>query len=106
MKNAGPLIIALAMFVVAAGDALASDQKRQAEQARLDAACEAARQKQIAIDKAKYIDECVEKEQRPDRAACERFYAGYGERAGDRPALYYDLPECEKAHAFRSSYRQ
>jgi hypothetical protein len=43
----------------------------------------------------------VAKEQRQDRAACERFYADYGSRSGDRAPLFYDLPECVTAHNFR-----
>ncbi len=76
--------------------ALAS-KKSDGEQAKLDAACEAAREKNLAPLRAGFIDECVEKEQRPDRAACERFYADYGNQSGSRAPLFYDLPECEKA---------
>ena len=71
------------------------------EQAKLDAACEAAREKQLAPLRAGFIDECVEKEQRPDRAACERFYADYGNQSGNRAPLFYDLPECVKAFEYR-----
>jgi len=71
------------------------------EQAKLDAACEAAREKKLAPLRAGFIDECVEKKQRPDRAACERFYADYGNQAGSRAALFYDLPECVKAFEHR-----
>jgi hypothetical protein len=71
------------------------------EQAKLDAACEAAREKKLAPLRAGFIDECVEKKQRPDRAACERFYADYGNQAGNRAPLFYDLPECVKAFEYR-----
>ena len=71
------------------------------EQARLDAACEAAREEKLAPLRAGFIDECVEKEQRPDRAACERFYADYGNQSGNRAPLFYDLPECVKAFEYR-----
>ena len=81
------------------------DQERLARQAELDAACEAARQRAITLAKAEYVDECVEKGMRPDREACERFYANYGERAGNRPPLFYDLDECVAATEFRNSYR-
>jgi hypothetical protein len=67
------------------------------DQARLDAACETAREQKLAPLRAGFIDECVEKEQRPDRAACERFYADYGNQSGSRAPLFYDLPECVKA---------
>jgi hypothetical protein len=67
------------------------------DQARLDAACEAAREKSLAPLRAGFIEECVEKKQRTDRAACERFYADFGNQSGNRAALFYDLPECVTA---------
>jgi hypothetical protein len=70
------------------------------EQAKLDAACEAARETQLAPLRAGFIDECVERKQRPDRAACERFYADFGNQAGSRAPLFYDLPECVKAFEY------
>ena len=70
------------------------------EQAKLDAACETAREKKLAPMRAGFIDECVEKKQRPDRAACERFYADFGNQSGNRAPLFYDLPECVKAFEF------
>jgi hypothetical protein len=66
-------------------------------QAKLDAACEAAREQNLGPLRAGFVDECVEKKQRPDRAACERFYADYGNQSGGRAPLFYDLPECVKA---------
>jgi hypothetical protein len=71
------------------------------EQAKLDAACEAAREKKLAPMRAGFIEECIEKKQRPDRAACERFYADFGNQAGNRAPLFYDLPECVKAFEYR-----
>ncbi|MEJ2534350.1 MAG: hypothetical protein P8008_02490 [Gammaproteobacteria bacterium] len=72
-------------------------------QAELDAACEAARQKKLAPERERLIEECVREKQRPDRAACERFLADYGNRSGNRPALYYDLPECVEAFEYQKS---
>ncbi|MEM9683782.1 MAG: hypothetical protein AAF942_11000 [Pseudomonadota bacterium] len=80
--------------------------ERDARQAELDAACEAARQKKIVVERAKYVDECVETGMRADRAACERFYADYGANTAGRAPLYYDLPECVAAHEYRRSYRR
>lgn len=71
------------------------------EQAKLDAACEAAREQKLAPLRAGFIEECIEKKQRPDRAACERFYADFGNQAGNRAPLFYDLPECVKAFEYR-----
>jgi hypothetical protein len=82
-----------------------SEQERKAKQAELDAICEAARQKMIVLERAKHIEECVQSKQQADRAACERYYANYGQRAGGQAPLFYDLPQCEEAHAYRTSYR-
>ena len=82
-----------------------SAKEREARQAELDATCEAARDVAIAAAKVEHIEECVEKEQRPDRAACERFYVDYGRDAATGVPLYYDLPQCEAAHDYRTSYR-
>jgi hypothetical protein len=72
----------------------------KSEQAKLDAACEAAREKKLAPLRAGYIEECIEKKQRPDRAACERFYADFGNQSGNRAPLFYDLPDCVKAFEY------
>ena len=95
------LISVAAALVLATGIAWAGDDDRAARQAELDAACEAAREAKLAPLRAQYIEECVAKEQRQDRAACERFYADYGSRSGDRAPLFSDLPECVAAHNHR-----
>jgi len=74
------------------------DENKQAE---LDAACEAAREAKLAPMRAEFVEECVEKKQRSDRAACERFYADFGAQTGNRAPLFYDLPECEEAFNYR-----
>lgn len=79
---------------------------RQALQKKLDSECEAARETKLAPERASHIAECVEKKQKSDRAACERFYSDYGRATEYRLPLYYDLPECVKAFEFRNSYRQ
>jgi len=76
-------------------------KQNDSEQAKLDAACEAAREKKLAPLRAGFIEECVEKKQRPDRAACEWFYADFGNQSGRRAPLFYDLPECVKAFEYR-----
>jgi len=70
---------------------LAADQ-----QAELDRACETARQQTIAPLKQQYIAECVDQGDKSVEQ-CQQFYQNYGERAGKRPALFYDLPECVAA---------
>jgi len=90
------LIAVMSLAVLVALPAHANKQ-RDGEQAKLDAACETARQEKLAPMRAGFIDECVEKKQRPDRASCERFYADFGNQSGNRAPLFYDLPECVKA---------
>ena len=101
VKNTIVLFMTAAM--VASAGVLADEQG--AKQAELDAACEAARQMKLVQVRAELVEECVEKELRPDRAACERFYVDYGESSANRAPLFYDLPDCEEAHEYRRSYR-
>ena len=77
----------------------------EGKQADLDAACEADREAKLAPMRAEFVEECVEKEQRPDRASCERFYADFGNQSGNRAPLFYDLPSCEKAFEYRRNRR-
>lgn len=101
MRDNKVLIPLAAGFVLATGVGYAGEDDRAARQAELDAACEAAREAKLAPLRAQHIEECVAKEQRQDRAACERFYADYGNRSGNQAPLFYDLPECVAAHNHR-----
>lgn len=74
-------------------------------QARLDKACQDAREAKLAPERKKYIEECVEEKIRPDRESCERFYADYGNQSGNRAPLYMDLPECVEAFEHSRSER-
>lgn len=80
-----------------------TDEQR-ATQSELDAACEIARQKNIAVEQAREVERCLKESEAPDRESCEELYKYYGEATGNRPALFYDLPECKAAHKFRNSY--
>jgi hypothetical protein len=84
---------------------MAAAETFEEAQARLDAECEAAREAKLAPERERYIEECVEKKQRPDRESCERFYADYGNQSGNRAPLYLDLPECVKAFEHQRSKR-
>ena len=109
MRQAFRIVIMLSlslMLLPAASMAASKDKKFEQEQVRLDQECEVARQKKLIPERQKYIDQCVEEgKPRPDRESCERFYADYGNQSGNRAALYYDLPECEKAFEHRNSVR-
>jgi hypothetical protein len=82
---AGTLALSVAM-------ADSSDPK----QVELDNACEAQRQIKLAPMREQAITECVGVEGK-EQDYCERFYRDFGERSGDRPAMFYDLPECVDA---------
>ncbi len=105
MKNVCLLLITLAVLASVVIHADPLGKEREAKQAELDAACEAARQDKIILERAKHIEECVDTKLLSDRETCERFYADYGESAAGQAPLFYDLPACEKAHEYKSSYR-
>jgi hypothetical protein len=104
MKNLLASVFAATLMFPIVGVSANSD--RQAELEKLDAECEAARELKLAPERASLIEECVEKQQRADRAACERFYSDYGARSGNRAPLYLDLPECVRAFEFQRSHRR
>ncbi len=105
MRNVCLLLVTLTVLASAIVHADSLGKEREAMQAELDAACEAARQEKIILERAKHIGECVETKLLADRETCERFYADYGESAAGHAPLFYDLPACEKAHEYRNSYR-
>lgn len=91
------------IFIILFATSVYADDMKMKQQ-ELDAACEAARQEKLAPLREKYIEKCVE-EQGKDREYCTRFYRDYGERSGDRPAFFYDLPECVEAWEFKRNSR-
>lgn len=80
--------------------AIADDRDARQRQAELDTACEEARERRLAPERERYIEECVAKGQKADRAACAKFYSDYGAKSGGRAPLYYHLPECVEAFEF------
>lgn len=98
-----PIVVSMLISSPALADRLADE--RAARQAELDAVCEAAREEKIKIERARHVEECVKTSLLADRDTCQRFYADYGEDAANQARLFYDLPECEKAHEYRNSYR-
>jgi hypothetical protein len=99
-------VLLLMSIMLIPGLATGDDKGRAVRQAQLDAECEAARERKLAPERQKYIDECVRNNMKENRETCERFYRDYGARTGTRLPLYYDLPECVSAFEFRNSYRQ
>ncbi len=98
MKNLQVLLSV--MFIALLINPALAKESREEKQARLDAACEAARQEKIAPLRHQVIEDCVANKEMPNRKECERFYADYGERTGRKAALFYDLPECVTAFNF------
>ena len=94
-----PLLLSIVCVPLLVNTALAKES-REDKQARLDAACEAARQEKITPLRQQVIDECVANEELPNRQECERFYADYGQRTGRKAAMFYDLSECVTAFNF------
>lgn len=99
MRRHLPLFITLLCLA----PVMAAAESFEEKQARLDKACQEAREKKLAPERKKYIEECVEKGQRESREACERFYADYGNQSGNRAPLYMDLPECVEAFEHQRS---
>jgi len=102
------LVLSIAVLRILAGGAAslwlaAASAATQADIEQLDAACETAREAKLAPERAAFVDECVAGGRKHDE--CVRFYADHGQRAGNRPPLYLDLPECVEAFELRRSTR-
>jgi hypothetical protein len=81
-----------------------SREQLDAQKIALDEQCEIAREKILSVERAQYVEECVQGRSRRNREECERFYADHGDATHTRPALHYDLPECVEAYEFRQSH--
>ena len=88
MKNACIFLVTLTMLASAAVQADKLGEEREAKQAELDDACEAARQEKLILARAQHIEECVETKMLADRETCERFYADYGESSANQAPLF------------------
>jgi hypothetical protein len=97
-------LVLLVLFLLLVSPALAKES-REDKQARLDGACEVARQTKLAPMRKRFVEECVANKELPNRKECERFYSDYGARMGGRAPLFYDLPECVTAFEFLQSDR-
>jgi hypothetical protein len=97
-------LVLLVLFLLLVSPALAKES-REDKQARLDGACEVARQTKLAPMRKGFVEECVANKELPNRKECERFYSDYGARMGGRAPLFYDLPQCVTAFEFLQSDR-
>jgi hypothetical protein len=109
MKTIDPkgrfICLAVLLCFQASADLMA-DRDREAKQARLDAACEAAREEKLAPMREGFVEECVREGHQRSREACEDFYADFGAQSGNRAPLFFDLPECVEAFDFQNSQRR
>lgn len=99
------IIYFFCFFILLLSNVTANENERSSKQKELDTACQTAREIKLSPLRQGYVDDCIEKKKK-DRAYCERFYSDYGNQAGNKAALFYDLPECVEAFNYQKSYRQ
>jgi hypothetical protein len=73
------------------------------KQIKLDQACEAARQVLLKPRKKEIYQECRQKFKKNDSVCQDEAKAYNGNRINGAP-LFYELPACEKAFAFRKKH--
>lgn len=78
-------------------------QEDDPTEARLDAACESAREAKLAPIRQQYTRECIDKGNDP--GYCERYNSTFGDGTASRGPLYYELPECESAYQYKKDNR-
>ena len=98
-------LISMILIVLLTGPALAKES-REVKQARLDDACEAARQQELAPLRKELVNKCVDTKEHASRKECEQEYASYGAHVGARQPLFFDLPECVEALEFQQGPRE
>ncbi|ENY70427.1 hypothetical protein [Aeromonas diversa] len=95
------LFLLLCTLTVPVGAAVVD---REAEQARLDAACASARQQLIDEGRSQRVALCVKEGK--TNARCERDFASFGQREGNKRPDFSKVPACMQAEQYRKSYRQ
>ncbi|HKJ16579.1 MAG TPA: hypothetical protein VJ984_04455 [Xanthomonadales bacterium] len=104
-------LIWLAVIIATLGlpGTVSANSDREAQQAELDAACEAAREEKLVPMRQALVHECVDNQEFETVSECETFYSDYGSRSGGRRSgrapLFYDLPECVEAFNYQNSER-
>ena len=83
---------------------LAAVENREAQQAKLDAACQQAQQQLVEQGKQQRIDACIKAGGKA--AKCQQEFASFGQREGNKRPDLNSLPPCQQADAYRKSYRQ
>lgn len=82
--------------------AVVGSDDRAAEQARLDARCEQARQVALGPRRLEIYEECLNKFGK-DVPTCRAEADGFNGNQVGRTPLYYDLPECVEAFEFQKA---
>lgn len=98
-------LLALAALLVSTAGESESDAEREARQAELDRACEAAREDKLRPLRQHLVQQCVDEGEFESREVCQAYYADYGARSGNRAPLFYDLPPCVEAFEYAQSER-
>lgn len=80
-----------------------TDNERHKQQQKLDQACKQAREVKIAPLREEVIKDCIDSGK--EEKYCRDFNQDYGEKMGNRAALFMDLPECVKAFEHNQSNR-
>ena len=103
MKNTYHLLIIFPLTLSGLAHADIGDSDREVRQKNLDQACEQARERKLAPERNRIIQECINSGR--TQHYCIEFNKDYGARMGDRAPLYLDLPACVKAFEYKRSYR-
>lgn len=101
------LLTAAVMLLGLSGAAVSETEEdlRQARQAELDRACEAARQVALAPRRQEIYEECINRFGKEEDVCRSEANSYNGHRIGGSP-LFYDLPECEEAYEYRKAEDQ
>lgn len=83
---------------------LAAVEDREAQQAKLDAACQQAQQQLVEQGKQQRIDACIKAGGKA--AKCQQEFASFGQREGNKRPDLNNLAPCQQADAYRKNYRQ
>jgi hypothetical protein len=98
-------LISMILIVLLIGPVLAREN-RETKQARLDDACEVARQEKLTPLREELVNKCIDTNEQPSRKECEKEYANHGAHVGAQQPLFYDLPECVAALEFQQGVRK
>ena len=97
MKTASLLLI---IVLMTSYSSVTMAHATSTKQAKLDKACESARQKALEPRKKEIYQECLTKFKK-DKSVCQQEADTYnGNRINGAP-MFYELPACEKAFEFR-----